>query len=681
MDNFLFSFLFFLNLNFSYCLEDKNQFLKNYQQQTQQQQQTEKEIIKFKERELNQFEFSSHSHSHHNDNHQPIWDFNSLQIQKLLAKDGADGDGYGHGVANCQNTILIGSYLDTFRGVQSGTAYIYSMSNTYDWLIQGKLFPSLGEDDDYFGWSLACDHNITVVGSYGVDLYQENGGAVYLYSQDNTKYTEVGIFYSPQGTRNEYFGWSLAIHERLLVVGAKGNGELYTQCGAVYVYRMLDPSQIENGNNNNNNNKNNGENNNNNNNNNENNGGNGDDDQYKYVPYGWVLDEILVPESQSAYMNYGWTVSIYKNTLVVGAPRAEYSSGYVYVYLRNMTYDNYDDDQYYSNEAITYQLVSVLQSPYPQTKSMFGSSVSIFGDLIVVGQSLLIREVSGRDLHTDDQADDDSVYEITSGGGFLFKKDTISKIGTQRYPSSYLQQWGAIVDLGSLVGFTDYELFGYAVSVYHDLIAIGAPGDSVIGVNSSIYLYACESTDYLTWKPLTDWAGFDNDRRYGKLGSTVALAEGLVVVGDPECFNDLGIQTGCAYTWWGINRRNEDQVQPPINIVMSKKYEYTWITVLIVSISGCFICCIYIYRHKRENVDIVLDDILHGNENQKMEYSQTSSSSKSDMELSNYPEWLHRYSNHSNDWLLGGNEMKPVSYFLFLSLKVLVICNFLCLFF
>mmetsp|Transcript_15504 Transcript_15504/g.16253 ORF Transcript_15504/g.16253 Transcript_15504/m.16253 type:complete len:631 (+) Transcript_15504:411-2303(+) len=512
------------------------------------------------------------------------------------------------------------------------------MGNTYEWIIKDKLYPSIGEDDDYFGYSVSCDKNITVVGSYGVDLYQENGGAVYLFTQQNSKFSEIGIFYPPEGTRNEYFGWSLAIHEHLLVVGAKGNNALYTQCGAVYIYRMLDSSQLD-----------------------DNSNIKHDDDAYQYTPYGWVLDEILVPPSQAAYMNYGYSVSIYKNTLVVGAPRAEYSSGSVYVYVRNTTYDNFDDDQYYTGEEITYLLVSILQSPYPQSKSMFGNSVSIYGNLIVVGQYLLVREISGRDLHDDDKADDDNIYSITSGGAFLFKKDTISTIGTQNYPSSYPQQWGAIVDLGSLVGYIDYELFGTAVAVYHGLIAIGAPGDSVVGVNSSIYLYASESKDFLSWTPLSNWANFDNDRQYGKLGSTVALAEGLVLVGDPECYNDNDIQTGCAFTWWGVTNKKEDEGQPTPEIIISNKYTITWITLLIASITGCFLCCFYIYRNKRENVDIVLDDILHSDsQNKKMEYSQSTSTSNSDMELSNYPRWLHPYSNHSSDWLFGGNEMKPI---------------------
>jgi hypothetical protein len=581
--------------------------------------------------------------------HQSYWDFDDVETVQLFARDGADGDYYGRGMAICGDNIVIGSSLDTFKGVQSGTAYIYSRGgSTAEWNIIGKLFPSLGDDDDHFGWSVACDHNYTIVGAYGDDSNYENGGAVYLFAEIAGKYVENGIFYPSGQVKNENFGWSVAIHGNLVVIGARGNSELYTQCGAVYIFRRIDSSDgtiI----------------------------GSGDDaNDDDYVPVGWVLDDILVPPTQSAYMSYGWSVSLYRNTLVIGAPRADYSTGYVYVYTRNTTYNNYDDDQYYSGEAIGYELVSILKSPDPQAKSYFGQSVSIYEDLIVVGQYLRVVSLSGRDLNG---GDDDSSYEITPGGAFVYQKNTISKIGAQRgLRSPYPQQWGAIADLGSLVGYQDYEMFGYSVAVFHDLIAIGAPGDSVVGINSSVYIFSSDdSSGFQTWVPITSgWGEFEtSDRQKGKLGSCLALSEGLVLVGDPECVNVMtSVQTGCAYSWFGINRNGHghDDGTPPDNLLLSDSYESLWISLTVFfSIGLCCILVVLLHRSlKRETVDVVLEDMMTG-DIQRMPYSSAHSSfsslsnSISSFNSSHLPEWLHRYSDNTNDWLFGENEMRPVS--------------------
>jgi hypothetical protein len=582
-------------------------------------------------------------------NHQSYWDFDSITPVQLFAKDGADEDYYGRGLAICGDQIVIGASLDTFKGVQSGTAYLYSRSpgSTYEWNVLGKLYPSLGDDDDHFGWSVACDGNHTIVGAYGDDYYYDNGGAVYLYTQQKDgRFIEESIFYPTSELNNENFGWSVALHGNLIVVGAKGNSELYTQCGAVYIFRRDESSTST--------------------------SRNGEDDD-SYVPDGWVLDTLLVPDRQSPYMNYGWTVALYKTTLVVGAPRADSSTGYVYVYVRNMTETSINDDQYYSSEAVSYSLVSVLRSPYPQTKSYFGCSVAVYENLIVVGQYLRVVQVTGRELSG---GDDDSLYEVTSGGAYVYRRNSINQFGSERYPSSYREQWGAIADLGSLIGYTDYEMFGYSVAVFHDLIAIGAPGDSVVRVNSSLYLFSGnQKDDYLTWTPLTTsgWGEFTNtDRQRGKLGVSLALSEGLVLVGDTECVNSVNeLKTGCAYSWWGINHHKggDDNNPPHIALPLDDSFAPLWISFFVVlSLTSCLVVLFFLHRWcKRDYVEIVLEDMMTGDseqqrQQQRMPYDDSTRHSRGERENSSHlPDWLHRYSNHTNDWLFGGSEMRPVS--------------------
>lgn len=150
------------------------------------------------------------------------------QQAKLTAADGATGDTFGGSVALHGDTALIGAFA---KNNWAGAAYIFNRQGR-TWTQQAKLAPADGASQDYFGWSVALRRNTAIVGAYGQNA---NRGAAYAYSRGGTAWTLQEKLTAPDGSPNDYFGYSVAVSETLAAVGAYGKGGFR---GSVYVFRQ-----------------------------------------------------------------------------------------------------------------------------------------------------------------------------------------------------------------------------------------------------------------------------------------------------------------------------------------------------------------------------------------------------------------------------------------------------------
>ncbi len=114
-----------------------------------------------------------------------IWE----QTAILVATDGAAGDNFGKAVSISDdgNSAIIGAPLDDDEGDDSGSAFIFTLTDN-SWNQTSKLLATEsgildGDINDYFGESVAIsyDGNSVTVGSYLDDDEDENSGSIYLY--------------------------------------------------------------------------------------------------------------------------------------------------------------------------------------------------------------------------------------------------------------------------------------------------------------------------------------------------------------------------------------------------------------------------------------------------------------------------------------------------------------------
>ncbi len=165
-----------------------------------------------------------------------------VQIAKLLADDGAAGDFFGLSVAICGTTAIVGAGGDDDNGSFSGSAYLF---HTTTGRQIAKLLPNDGAVGDQFGWSVAISGTTAIVGSYRDDDNGYNSGSAYLFDlSDPANPAQIAKLLANDGTADDFFGANVAISGCIAIVGAhlhNGNG---TYSGSAYLFDTTTGLQI-----------------------------------------------------------------------------------------------------------------------------------------------------------------------------------------------------------------------------------------------------------------------------------------------------------------------------------------------------------------------------------------------------------------------------------------------------
>ena len=165
---------------------------------------------------------------------------------RLTASDGADSDRFGSAVAVDGGTAVVGAPQDDDNGVNSGSAYVFTRDPlSGEWSQPIKLTASDGDTSDEFGYSVAVHGDTIVVGARQLD-YQSGGqivsrpGAAYVFTRPDGGWVATSTaakLTDSDGKENDWFGYSVAVHESTIVVGARGyDGKK----GAAYVFTKSD---------------------------------------------------------------------------------------------------------------------------------------------------------------------------------------------------------------------------------------------------------------------------------------------------------------------------------------------------------------------------------------------------------------------------------------------------------
>ena len=316
---------------------------------------------------------------------------------QLTASDGAATDFFGFCVAASGNTIVVGAYQDdTTTGFDSGSVYVFARSGSR-WSEQAKIVADDGAMDDRMGFSVAIDEDTIVVGAPGDDSYR---GSVYVYVREGNDWTKQVKLTATEGTTDDYFGGTVAISGDTLVTGAiYDDGSSETNTGAAYVYFRLGTSWTE---------------------------------QARLEASDGVVDDRL-----------GFSVAIDGDNIVVGAQRDDTDNGFdtgsAYVYRR-------------AGNRWTEQ--AKLTAGDGASEDFYGGSVAIAGDSIVVGAV----------------SDDDTSSVTNSGSVYVY----------------YLSDdgWTQQAKLKASDGAAN-DSFGASVAISENTVVVGAnQADSENGENS-----------------------------------------------------------------------------------------------------------------------------------------------------------------------------------------------------
>ncbi len=153
---------------------------------------------------------------------------------KLLAGDGLAGDRCGFAVAIEGDVAVVGAPYHQDAGVYSGSAYVFRFDGAI-WVEEQELAASDAGVGQFFGWSVAIDGDVIVVGALGVD---ENG-AVYVFRFGGTAWNEEDRLTIPDGAALDFFGTSVDVESGdngVILVGAPQDDDGGMNSGSAYVF-------------------------------------------------------------------------------------------------------------------------------------------------------------------------------------------------------------------------------------------------------------------------------------------------------------------------------------------------------------------------------------------------------------------------------------------------------------
>ncbi|HEX5009552.1 MAG TPA: hypothetical protein VFY71_04050 [Planctomycetota bacterium] len=214
----------------------------------------------------------------------------------------------------------------------------------------------------------------------------------------------------------------------------------------------------------------------------------------------WFKEALLMGSPSKPYDGFGWAIALEGDTLVVAYQSANDSKGAVEVYVHS---------------GSSWLLQSELVADDAELGDMFGASVALSGNTLVVGASR-----------------DDTGGFSYAGSAYVFVRNG----------SSWMQQ-GKL--LAADPGQNDN--FGYSVAVYGDTAIVGARQDHIGSETQagSAYVFVRSGTSWSQQAKL-----IASDATHADfLGSSVALAGDLAVVtaaGD----DDTALNAGSAYLFF-----------------------------------------------------------------------------------------------------------------------------------
>jgi hypothetical protein len=325
-----------------------------------------------------------------------------VQEAKLKAQDANVDDFFGFSVSLSGDLAVIGAWQDDARAEEAGAAYVFRRRGTL-WAQEAKLMATDGSPYDQFGYSVAVSNGTLVVGARADDQRGAGAGSAYIFEQRGGSWEQTSKLLPKNSRVEDHFGWAVAINGTRVLIGATGDDGVAQDAGAAYVFERRGSR--------------------------------------------WVEQAKLAPAQAQAADTFGYSVALRGDTLVVGAYRddaggADTGSAYVF---------QYDGKRWTEAQKL------VPRDAIPN--QLFGWSVGIDRDAIVVG--------AWYDTHGSDP-------ESPLGAAYVFRKQG--------------GQWNQSAKLVSAKG-NALDLFGWAVAVSGNTVAIGARLDDEAALEAgAVYL-------------------------------------------------------------------------------------------------------------------------------------------------------------------------------------------------
>lgn len=337
--------------------------------------------------------------------------------------------------------------------LNSGAVYVYRRGNT-GWVHEAYIKASNSGAGDQFGTSIGLSGDTLVVGSPEEDSDgtsivsgagtlttvndKFNSGASYIYRHtEGSGWSQEAAIKAANSQSNDYFGTSVAVSGNLVVVGAWREDSNQTTITDVDNTASGENSKLD----------------------------SGAAYVYERRVTGWVLDAFIKGSELRMTDNFGGSVSISGNTIVVGArgddcnSNAITSSGNPVICSASPLNESGAVYVFRKGALGVWSQEAYVKPSNASTSDYFGEVVALSGDTLVVGAQY---EASDFNAVTNGAPAQTNEVGIESGAVYVF----------QRTGGSWAQQ--AFIKPAKSENFAN---FGRSVAVDGDYLVVGAPND------------------------------------------------------------------------------------------------------------------------------------------------------------------------------------------------------------
>jgi glutamine cyclotransferase len=380
-----------------------------------------------------------------------------IEEQKLYDPNGEIGDRLGNAVAIEGNlAVVCAEQDDNAKGQDAGSAFVFRY-NGASWVLEKQLIASDGKAFDRFGCSVAIDGDRIVVGAREKDGIGANSGGAYVFRYSGSQWVEEAALQASDMASLDEFGSAVDIDGNTIMVGAQKDPVNLWNSGSVYVYRFNGTS--------------------------------------------WVETQRFFPQPAVDLAYFGASLSLDGDTVVVGASQDDdyvISNGAVHVF-------HFNGSNWVESEK--------LFAPDPKRDAMFGQSVSLDGDTLVVGAPSNV---------------------LRRGSAYVFKK-----MGDQWAPTR------------KVVGDApeDSDLFGCSVSISGSRVFVGSYYDSQLApIAGAAYVFDANDPQTIAIRRADAKLFGSQTDGYDEFGSAVAVRGNRAIVGARG--DEQGtLSTGAAYVY------------------------------------------------------------------------------------------------------------------------------------
>jgi len=369
------------------------------------------------------------------------------ELQKLVASDAGPSAQFGGSVSVSKQFAIIGAWSASSEVGSPGAAYVFRRADQGTpadpsddvWIPDAKLLADDGRSGEHFGWSVSVSGNYAIAGArFNPGTVGRASGAAYVFRLNNNEtpsnpdddfWVQEAKLTAQDAAQGDELGLAVGISGDRAVVGARLNDDDGEDSGSAYVFRRDDNGTP----------------------------GNNSDDV-------WVQESKLTASDGSEGANFGFSVAIQGDTVVIGAWHdssvgTESGSAYVFRKDDNNTPTDPRDDFWVEEDKLV--------PSDGATFDNFGFAVAVDRDRTVIGSWL----------------DDD--HGSLSGSAYVFRRDH-NGTSTFRDDDFWVEE-DKLTASDAAAG----DEFGKSVAISDTLIAVGSYEDDDACSDDEVFIPDC----------------------------------------------------------------------------------------------------------------------------------------------------------------------------------------------